>query len=88
MNKTKLLTVLAIALMAVQCGCSAKLGRQTGFLSDYTKLERVSDVSYRYNGPNLGRYSKFIVDPAKTHFHESSKASELSEQEQIGLAQE
>jgi len=85
MNKRKLLTVLAIALMAAQCGCSAKLGRQTGFLSDYSKLERQSDVSYRYVGPKIGRYSKFIVDPAKTHFHGSSKASELSEQELTDL---
>ena len=85
MNRTKLLTVLAIALMVVQCGCSAKLGRQTGFLSDYSKLERHSDVSYRYVGPKMGSYSKFIVDPVKTHFHTGSKANELSEQELTDL---
>jgi len=78
MNKTNLLTVLAIALMAVQCGCSAKLGRQTGFLSDYSKLDRQSDVSYRYIGSNLGVYSQFIVDPVKVHFHSSSKGGKLS----------
>ena len=78
MNKTKLLTVLAIALMVIQCGCSAKLGRQTGFLSDYSKLDRQSDVSYRYIGPNLGAYSQFIVDPVKIHFHASSKGGKLS----------
>jgi len=78
MSKTKLLTVLAIALMAAQCGCSAKLGRQTGFLSDYSNLDRQSDVSYRYIGPNLGAYSQFIVDPVKVHFHASSKAGKLS----------
>ena len=85
MNRTKLLTVLAVALMVVQCGCSAKLGKQTGFLSDYSKLERVSDVSYRYVGPKIGSYSKFIVDPVKTHFHTGSKANELSEQELTDL---
>ncbi len=78
MNKTNLLTVLAIALMVVQCGCSAKLGRQTGFLSDYSKLDRQSEVSYRYIGSNLGVYSQFIVDPVKAHFHTGSKASKLS----------
>jgi hypothetical protein len=78
MNKRNLLTVLAIALVAAQCGCSAKLGRQTGFLSDYTKLDRQSDISYRYIGPYLGRYSQFIVDPVKVHFHASSKAGKLS----------
>ena len=78
MNKTKLLMVLTVALMVIQCGCSAKLGRQTGFLSDYSKLQKQSDVSYRYIGPYLGRYSKFIVDPVKAHFHTGSKASKLS----------
>ena len=78
MNKTKLLTVLTVALMVIQCGCSAKLGRQTGFLSDYSKLERQSEVSYRYIGPNLRAYSQFIVDPVKVHFHTGSKASKLS----------
>ncbi len=78
MNKTNLLTVLAVVLMVVQCGCSAKLGRQTGFLSDYSRLDRQSDVSYRYIGSNLGAYSQFIVDPVKVHFHEGSKGGKLS----------
>ena len=78
MNRTKLLTLLAIALMVIQCGCSAKLGYHTGFLSDYSMLDRQSDVSYRYIGPYLGRYSQFIVDPVKIHFHTDSKAGKLS----------
>ena len=81
MSKIKLLTVLGITLMVIQCGCSAKLGSRTGFLSDYSKLERYSDVSYRYVGLNLDRYSKFIIDPVKTHFHSGSKASEIPPQE-------
>ena len=49
MNRTKLLTLLAIALMVIQCGCSAKLGYHTGFLSDYSMLDRQSDVSVGFH---------------------------------------
>ena len=85
MKKTMLLTVLAVGLMAMQCGCSAKLGTRTGFLSDYSRLERQSDVSYRYIGPSVGSYSRFIVDPVKAHFHTGSKASKLSNEELTDL---
>jgi len=81
MKRTALLTVLALALVVMLCGCTAKMGDRTGFLSDYSKLKAHSDVSYRYVGSNLGRYSKFIIDPVKTHFHTGSKASKIPEQE-------
>jgi hypothetical protein len=80
MNRTALLTVLALGLMVMFCGCSAQMGGKTGFLSDYSRLKVYSDVSYRYVGPNIGRYSKFMVDPVKTHFHTGSKASEIPEE--------
>jgi hypothetical protein len=79
MKRTTLLTVLGLGLMIVFCGCASKMAdtTRTGFLSDYSKLKSHSDVSYRYVGPNIGRYSKFIIDPVKTHFHTSSKASDI-----------
>jgi hypothetical protein len=85
MKKANLLTVLALGLMVVQCGCSAKLGKRTGFLSDYSRLERQSDISYRYIGPSVGSYSRLIVDPVKAHFHTGSKASNLSDEELTDL---
>ncbi len=78
MKKTTLLTVLALVLMALQCGCSAELGGRKGFLSDYSRLQRHSDVSYRYLGPTLASYSQFIVDPVAIHFDAGSKASKIS----------
>jgi len=81
MKRTTLLTVLALGLMVMFCGCSAKMGDRSGFLSDYSKLKPQSDVSFRYVGSNIGRYSKFIVDPVKAHFHTGSKATEIPQQQ-------
>ena len=85
MKRANVLTMLALGLMVFQCGCSAKLGKRTGFLSDYSRLERKSDVSYSYVGPSVGSYSQFIVDPVKAHFHTGSKASKLSNEEMTDL---
>ncbi|NOR67489.1 MAG: DUF3313 family protein [Woeseiaceae bacterium] len=35
---------------------------QTGFLSDYSKLERDTDNYWRYVGPKFGEYSTFYVE--------------------------
>jgi hypothetical protein len=78
MKKTVFLMVLAIGIMAVQCGCSAERAGRVGFLSDYSKLKSYSDLSYRYIPSEvvLRRYSKFIIDPVVVHFHTGSKAIE------------
>lgn len=76
MKKTNVLMVLAIGMMAVQCGCSAQRAERTGFLSDYSKLKSYSDVSFRHipSKATLKRYTKFIIDPVAVHFHTGSKA--------------
>lgn len=68
--------VVAIGLSIVLCGCGPGQTERTGFLSNYSRLEAQSDVSYRYIAPDnlLGRYSRFIIDPVKIHFHTGSKA--------------
>lgn len=87
MNKTNLLIVIAAVFLVIQCGCSAKLGKRTGFLSDYSKLEPQSEVSYRYvSMDRLSKFSKFIIDPITIHLHSRSKAKkETSEEERTDL---
>jgi hypothetical protein len=44
-------------------------------LSDYSKLQSHSEVSYRYIAPDrMSKYSKFIIDPVAIHLHRRSKA--------------
>ncbi|MHC4739800.1 MAG: DUF3313 domain-containing protein [Planctomycetota bacterium] len=78
MRKTTLLIILAVGLMAIQCGCTTKKAKTTGFLSDYSKLRAQSDVSALYIAPGktLRNYSKFIIEPVAIHFHTGSKAIE------------
>ena len=62
MEKTKLFVVMLVGIAVMLGGC-AKKAQTTGFLSTYKNLEVVSDNTMRYIGPNVGEYSKFILDP-------------------------
>ena len=66
-------------------GCASKEQARTGFLSDYSKLEEVSDNVYMYLAPEYGQgiYSKVIVDPVVAYFHEESKAKEEEKEGKI-----
>lgn len=85
-NSIKLFMVLV--LMAV-CGCGPKGNATVGFLSDYSRLETVSDTTLRYVGPKneLGSYSKFIIDPVVVHFHDKTKGDDISSKELAELRQ-
>lgn len=50
----------------VQGGCSSAPAEvRTGFISDYSKLQPVSETRSRYISPELKKYDKFIVDPVQ-----------------------
>ena len=72
MEKRNCVSIVAvvIGICIMFCGCGLK-PEQTGFLSDYSKLEAKSDISYRYIAPGnpVAGYSKFIIDPVVIHFH-------------------
>ena len=74
--------VLSI-LLTIVCGCGSKDMAKTGFLSDYSKLQRDSDSSMRYVDENaVARYSSFIVDPVQVRFYSGSKSEgKLTEQQ-------
>ncbi|MHC4573397.1 MAG: DUF3313 domain-containing protein [Planctomycetota bacterium] len=77
MKKTSVLMMLAIGMMALQCGCGPKAPQTVGFLSDYSRLEADSSSSLRYvNERALAKYSSFIVDRVDVHFHSGAKAIE------------
>jgi len=52
-----------LALAAASLGCAAKPPGPTGFLSDYSRLRKVEEGAMRYISPELGDYSKFMIDP-------------------------
>ncbi|MGP1347501.1 MAG: DUF3313 domain-containing protein [Phycisphaerales bacterium] len=56
--------VLVLSVMMIGCASKPELTR-TGFLSDYTMLEPVSDSRMRYDSGLMRTYRAFIVDPVQ-----------------------
>ncbi len=84
MNRTRILMILAVGMMLIQCGCGSEGAARTGFLSDYSRLQTESSTSLRYiNTRALAKYSNFIVDPVRAHFHSGSKSKGKLTQQQI-----
>ena len=77
MKETSVLMVVAVGLMLIQCGCGSGRATKTVFISDYSRLSKESKSTLRHiNKRALAKYSSFIVDPVKVHFHMGSKAIE------------
>jgi len=76
MNRTSVLMILASVVLMGICGCGGPdAPSTTGFLSDYSKIQAVSDSSYRYLDKSVfGSYKGFIVDPVAVHFQGGAKA--------------
>jgi len=74
--------VIVSAVSIFFVGCVAETPRYTGFLSDYSKLESQSNTSFRYlDMTELGKYSKFIIEPVEMRLYKSSEASSSLSQE-------
>ena len=88
MNKTSVLTIGIVGLMLTQSGCGSKEMVMTGFLTDYSRLEKESESSLRYvNERALAEYSHFIVDPVEVHFYSGAKSKgKLTDQQLIDLS--
>lgn len=64
MAKTKWLMAVVLGFAWILGGC-ASTPAPTGFLRDYSRLEKVKDGWMRYISPNLVRYNAFIIDPVE-----------------------
>ena len=85
MKVTRVLMVVVVGLMLIQCGCGSEGTARTGFLTDYSRLRAESSTSLRYiNDRALAKYSSFIVDRVQVHFHSGSKSKGKLTQQQIG----
>jgi hypothetical protein len=72
MGNTKLVAVAFIITAVMLGGCAQKVTKSQGggFLSTYANLEPVSNNMLRYIGPDVGQYSKFIIDPITVKSYE------------------
>ncbi len=87
MTKTSVLMIGIVGLLLMQSGCGSKEMVMTGFLTDYSRLEKESDTSLHYvNERALAEYTHFIVDPVEVHFYEEAKSKgKLTDQQLIDL---
>jgi hypothetical protein len=69
---------LSLALALLLGGCGAHRAQRTGFLSDYSSIERDARKRYAYQVPNqtLGQYHCFIVDPVEIRPYRDAKLNE------------
>jgi hypothetical protein len=89
-NKMKIKMFLAMSVVAAFVflnGCGGPKQVKTGFLSDYSRLQRETDSSLRYvNDRALARYSSFIIDPVEVHFYSGAKSQgKLTTQQLVDL---
>lgn len=86
MEKTRLLAVLAVGVALILGGCAKKV-QETGFLSDYSKLQKESGSSLRYvNEAAVDKYSTFIIDPVKVVYLADVKDKDrLTEKQETDL---
>jgi hypothetical protein len=57
-----------LVITAVSACATVDEQEQTGFLSDYSKLERDTDNQWRYTAPKISEYSKFYIEPVAVLF--------------------
>ena len=64
------LMIAATVLASLFIGCQAKPVATTGFLSDYSRLQKGSWEDWGYlNAAELAKYQGFIIEPVNVHFH-------------------
>jgi hypothetical protein len=76
MKRTYLLIAIMACFLADIYGCAGS-AQETDYLSDYSKLEAVSNSNYRYSDDSVnGNYKGFILEPVVVHFMPDSKSAQ------------
>ena len=71
--------LLLLSFATTLAGCAAKAPPPSGFLSDYSKLQKIDDSTARYVSPSLSNYKSFIVDPVELRFQRDADVLDASE---------
>ncbi len=81
---SRIVVVNAICV-AFFVGCAAPVTEQdrTGFISDYSQLEKAGDTLYIYLGPRVARYSRFRIDGPEILFDPNVGKSDKFTDEEI-----
>ena len=81
-NFAKIVSKL-VALQLCLCACATPVSvtDQSGFLSDYSRLERIDDSMLRFFDETAGEYSSFIVEPIVIAFRQAPDEQVFTDEE-------
>ncbi len=88
-NITKFTSVL-VASQVLLCACTAPTVSevdQSGFLSDYSNLEKIDDNMLRFVDESAGALSSFIIDPVVITFRQPPDKQVFTDEELSELAE-
>jgi hypothetical protein len=82
-NSSSITAKTMLAVLFVLAGCAAPViqQEQTGFLSDYSKLELLEDGRIIYVSDNIIEYKSFIIDPVVILFERDADYDEFTDRE-------
>jgi hypothetical protein len=73
---------LVIGLIAAGSGC-ASTPKPTGFISDYSRLEKAGQGKLRYLSKDLRNYDSYIVDPVEIRMQRESAVLDSEERAEV-----
>ena len=74
--------MLLLAMFVIAgCATPVKEQEQSGFLGDYSRLQKTDDDAYVYDSDKLGNYSTFVIDPVALLFTQDAEKPEYTEEE-------
>ena len=81
-NIIKTIPVL-VASHILLCACATTVSEQdqSGFLSDYSKLERIDDSALLFIDETAGDYSSFIIEPVVITFRQPLDKQDFTDEE-------
>jgi hypothetical protein len=79
----KVTLIVIVTLVLVLSGCRSKQV-ETGFLSDYSKLQKEGSVLRYVNEVELKQYDSFIVNKVEVHLYEGEKSKGKLTDEELG----
>lgn len=71
------------ALFLAACAAPVKEQERTGFIGDYSRLEKVGDTAYLYTSPELAKYTQFRIDGPTMLFNVNEENADKFSAEEI-----
>lgn len=84
-SEIRVAAIVASAVLLVSCAAPVSQPEQSGFLSDYSRLEKVEDNRLLFTSGKMGQYSKFIIDPVVMLYRPPEEDRMFTDEELAGL---